>query len=149
MDFSRHKHKFPVEISEYFHSSWDNREHWRLEAPRMQVAISELAWLLDYPFLSSSPPLPLFDLLPRAVLSSPHEFSLHWNRVQAADLSFPINVTTFGGRLVILDGVHRLLKSIHDGSAMMECKFIARKHIRTAVAPSVSPLVGTALTSDE
>lgn len=133
VDFSRHKDKFPAEISEYFHSSWENRELWKLEAPRLQVAVGELAWHMDYPFFSSSPPLPLFDLLPRAVLDNPHEFPRHWGRVQAANLAFPINVSTFGGRLVILDGVHRLLKSVMAGAATMECKLIARAHIRTEV----------------
>lgn len=42
-------------------------------------------------------------------------------RVKAADLSFPINVSTFGGRLVILDGFHRLLHFMAAGAARMQC----------------------------
>jgi hypothetical protein len=94
--------------------------------------IRELEWHLDYPFLSSNPPAPLFDLRPRAVLDDPHEFAKHWDRVLAADLEFPIDVSTFGNRIVILDGFHRLLKAINVGTVAMDCKFVPRQHIRTA-----------------
>ncbi len=133
MDFSGHKNKFPAEISAYFYSSWETREIWRLETPRRRLPIQQLEWHLDWPFLSSNPPAPLFDLKPRAVLDNPRNFQKHWDRVLAADLEFPIDVTTFGDRLVILDGFHRLLKSINAGALVMECKLVPRKYIRTAV----------------
>ena len=132
MDFSRHKEKFPPEISEYFYSSWNKRELWCLEFPRLAVPISELEWHLDYPFWSTKRPLPLFDLNPRAVLENPQEFPKQWDRINAADLKYPIELGTFGNRRVILDGFHRLLKSIVSGAASVECKLVPRDKIRTA-----------------
>lgn len=132
MNFSRHKEKFPAEISEYFSSSWEKRELWCLETSRTVLPIHELEWHLDYPFWSSNPPAPLFDLRPRVVLDSPHDYPKHWERALSADLAFPIEVGAFGNRLVILDGFHRLLKSIASGAAVMECKLVPRQHIRTA-----------------
>lgn len=131
MDLSLHKTKFPAEISEYFHSSWETREIWGIEAPRRALPIREIEWHLDWPFFSSSPPLPLFDLKPRDVLANPREHTKHWNRVLAADLAFPIDVTTFGDRLVILDGFHRLLKSIDACATVMECRLVPRRCIHT------------------
>ena len=132
MDFSRHKEKFPPAMSEYFSSSWDKRELWCLELPQFSVPIHELEWHLDYPFWSSNRPAPLFDLRPRALLESPHQFPRHWERVHAADLKFPIEVGIFGRRQVILDGLHRLLKSMVIGVAVMECRLVPREHIRAA-----------------
>jgi hypothetical protein len=132
VDFSAHKKKFPADIAEYFRSSWETRELWRLETPHRAFHVDELRWHLDYPFCSSDPPAPLFDLKPRAVLENPHEFPQHWRRVMDADLSFPIHVSAFGERWVILDGIHRLLKSIAGGVVVMECKLVPREHLRVA-----------------
>jgi hypothetical protein len=132
MYFSRHKDKFPVEISEYFCSRWENKKIWRLEARREIVATRDLAWHLDYPFMSSGPPSPLFDLEPREVLRRPGDFPEHWRRVTAADLAFPIAVSDFGGRIVILDGIHRLIKAVDAGLHALECQFVSREQLRTA-----------------
>jgi hypothetical protein len=132
MVFSQHSDKFPRDISEYFLSSWKNEELWGVRVPHSKLAIDELGWHLDYPFLSSNPPLPLFDLIPREVLSAPHRFPRHWDRVVAADLAFPLVISEFGGRLVILDGIHRLLKSMDAGAHVLECKVVSRDVIRTA-----------------
>jgi hypothetical protein len=132
MNFSRHKEKFPPEMAAYFSCSWDKRELWRLELPQFSVPIHEVEWHLDYPFWSSSPPVPLFDLRPRVLLESPNQFPKRWERVHAADLKFPIEVGLFGKRQVILDGLHRLLKSVVIGAAVMECRLVPRGRIRAA-----------------
>ena len=133
MRLSRHKEKFPPEIAEYFDSAWDKRELWRLDLPCNVLEISALHWHLDYPFWSTRPPGPVFDLMPRAVLASPQEYSRHWDRIVAADLSFPVDVGQFGGRLVILDGLHRLAKAVHSGVTEMEYRLVPKRHIRVAV----------------
>jgi hypothetical protein len=136
MDLSSHGKKFPAEISEYFLSSWETHAIWRVEAPRRTLSLRELNWHLDCPFFSSDPPAPLFDLKPRSVLDDPHLFPKHWARVLAADLRCPIDVSAFGDRLVILDGLHRLLKSNDAGAAVMECRLVPRRYIRTAAGPA-------------
>jgi hypothetical protein len=55
-----------------------------------------------------------------------------------ADLCFPIHVSTFGERWVVLDGIHRLLKSIAGGVAVMECKLVPREHLRVAAQQAVA-----------
>jgi hypothetical protein len=136
MDVSSHHTKFPAEMSEYFRSSWETQAIWRVEAPRRTLSLRELNWHLDCPFFSSDPPAPLFDLQPRSVLDDPHHFPRHWQRVLAADLRFPIDVSAFGDRLVILDGLHRLVKSNDAGAIVMECRLVPRKHLRTVAGTS-------------
>ena len=94
--------------------------------------MSVLQWHLNYPFWSTRPPGPVFDLKPRAVLASPEFHSRHWNRIVDADLSYPLNVGRFGGRLVILDGLHRLAKAVHGGVAEIEYRLVPKRHIRVA-----------------
>lgn len=132
MSFSQHKRKFPTEIAEYFDSSWEKRELWRLDLPRRVLQTSALQWHLDYPFWSTKPPGPVFDLMPRVVLASPQKYSRHRERIVAADLSYPVNVGRFGGRLVIIDGLHRLAKAVHRGVTEIECKLVPKQHIHAA-----------------
>jgi hypothetical protein len=116
----------------YFYSRWDNRDLWELVVPSETLPISELEWHLHYPFWSTSPPESIFELRPGSVLDNPSKYSRHWDRTEAADLQYPILVGHFGQRLVILDGHHRLLKSIKNGASFIECKIVAPEHIRVA-----------------
>jgi hypothetical protein len=131
MDFSSHSEKFPPEIHEYFASSWDKHELWRLELPRSRIPVDQLVWHLDYPFWSTNRPAPLFDLKPRTVLEDPDEYTVQWSRILAADLRFPIDTGIFGNRRVILDGFHRLLKSIVTGATEIECRLVPGAQIHT------------------
>ena len=112
--------------------STETRELWRLETPCRVLRVEQLKWHIDYPFCSSDPPAPLFDLMPRAVLEDPNKFPRHLRRMLEADLSFPIHVSTFGERWVILDGIHRLLKSLALDIPVMECKLVPRERLRVA-----------------
>jgi len=132
MSLSRHKRKFPPEIAEYFDAHWEKRELWGLDLPCNVVEISTLQWHLDYPFWSTSPPGPVFDLMPRAVLAAPRKYPGHWGRIVAANLSFPVHVGRFGGQLVILDGLHRLAKAIQGGQSRIESKLVPRQYIPVA-----------------
>ena len=115
--FKQHRTKFPGSISEYFDASWDKKALWELNLSSTPVQAAELMWHLDYPFWSSRPPQPLFDLKPRDVLEHPGHHPGHWDRVIAADLKYPILASRFGDRLVILDGLHRLVQAVSLGYA--------------------------------
>jgi hypothetical protein len=132
MELWRHKEKFPPEIEQYFYSKWDNHDLWNLVAPCERLQVHELEWHLNYPFWSTSPPESVFDLRPGFVLENPNKYPKHRERIESADLEYPILVGRFGGRHVILDGFHRLLKAIKNGATFMECKNVPQSHIRVA-----------------
>ena len=46
------------------------------------------------------------------------------DRTKKVDLQFPILVTRWEGKIVILDGFHRLLKAIQQGNKTMKAKFV-------------------------
>jgi hypothetical protein len=132
IDFSAYRNRFPPEIAEYFYSIWEKREIWVLDLPRITLPVRKLAWQLDYPFWSIEPPKPRFDLRPRAVLERLDAYPRHRDRVRAAKLEFPLDVAQFGGRFVILDGLHRLLKAVLCGAADIECKLVPREYLRVS-----------------
>jgi predicted esterase YcpF (UPF0227 family) len=51
------------------------------------------------------------------------------NRVKKADINIPIIITNSNNKLVVLDGVHRLQKSIDNGNEYILTKFIDEKEL--------------------
>ena len=125
----QHK-KFPPELRSYFSARWDNRAIWKLALPTAKIPISDLAWHLEFPFWSSKPPEPLFDLKPIQVLEDHRAHPGHWERALSADLAFPVATSIFGGKLVILDGIHRLVHAVHLGLTSMEHYLVPTRHIQ-------------------
>ncbi|WP_131104740.1 hypothetical protein [Ornithinimicrobium sufpigmenti] len=89
---------------------WDAESLHALDLPVRFVATSELTWHLNLPFWSAdgSP----FQISPNEVASDPAKHPQQWHRTHAADLRHPLDAYLRGdGRVVILDGIHRLLKA--------------------------------------
>ena len=91
-----------------FDFSWDEKKVWSLDVPTEALAIDELTWHLDVPFLWSKPD-GYYDLTPREVLKHPDKFADEYHRMRDADTSYPIDIMWWRGRWVILDGLHRLM----------------------------------------
>ena len=85
---------------------WDIGKLWALELPVRQVAVQELAWLFDLPLWQLNGVR--FQVSPRRVRDDPAGFPDHLRRVKASDLGRPIHLVEHHGRLVVLDGFHRL-----------------------------------------
>ena len=110
MNLEHHATKFPDEISPYFGLRWKPHQLWNLDLVSEPGNVESLTWHLHYPFWSSEPPAPLFDLCPGEVIKKPDRSRYHWERCAAADLRYPLHVTRIASRVVILDGIHRLAK---------------------------------------
>jgi hypothetical protein len=83
--------------------AWTDEKLDALDLPVVEIAIAELAWMLDLPCWRGEA---LFEIRPLDVVDGPE-----LDRTNAADLSRPLYVTPRNGRLVVLDGLHRLLKA--------------------------------------
>ena len=91
--------------------NWDVRRVWCLPTPAQSIAREELDYLLELPLWTSVPKrVMFFDISPRQVLADPQAAPHQYQRIQAADLAFPIDMLDFEGTRWILDGVHRLAK---------------------------------------
>lgn len=99
---------------------WDVRKLWNADLPVVPMPVTELAWLLDKPFWKDG--RRKLAVSGRDVASDPGRYRLEYERTMAADLVYPINVILLGGRWVIMDGVHRLLKAWLLGRETIDAK---------------------------
>jgi hypothetical protein len=104
--------------------AWNIGRLWALELPVRQVAVQELAWLFDLPLWQLNGVR--FQVSPRQVRDDPAGFPDHLRRVMAADLGRPIHLVGHNGRLVVLDGFHRLLKAALEGRAEIDAMVLSQ-----------------------
>ena len=72
----------------------------------------------------------LFNLSPGDVLAEPHKHSYHYARIKNADLSYPVCLTTFKGKEIIIDGIHRLARLASENNNLIEVKYINEESIQ-------------------
>jgi hypothetical protein len=89
--------------------TWDDATLFELPLAVEQILVGELRWQLDLRWWRDGPQY--FAITPNQVRQDPLRYPAQWQRVVAADLACPIHVVENGGRLTVLDGVHRLLKA--------------------------------------
>lgn len=89
---------------------WDVEPLRALDLPTHALGTAELTWHLNLPFWSADG-VP-FHVSPDEVAADPASHPQHWQRTHAADLRYPLDAYRRGdGRIVILDGIHRLLRA--------------------------------------
>ncbi|MET9274878.1 hypothetical protein [Kribbella sp. NPDC003557] len=101
---------------------WQLAKLWELDLKVEPVEIADLVWMFDLPLWQLEEER--FKVTPHQVAETPMNFRAHYQRVMDADLDFPINLVAYRGRLVVLDGVHRLLKA----------HFLRRRWIEATIA---------------
>jgi hypothetical protein len=101
---------------------WELERLLSLDLPVGTIEASTYLWMLD---------LPLWREHGRWFVVTANEVRLHpidhgeqWERTLAADVSMPIHVTRRAGRIVILDGVHRLLRCVIEGRAELPARIL-------------------------
>lgn len=89
---------------------WDLEKLHALKLPARTVPVKDLLWHLDLPYWKhNNKP---FQITPRQVMESPDSYSEQYIRTLNSDLSYPIIVREDMERILMLDGVHRLLKAV-------------------------------------
>jgi hypothetical protein len=96
-----------------FDFSWDNNKVWGLDIPVTEMAVQDLIWHFDIPFLCDKEGI--YNLTPNEVLSNPNVYGSEYKRVVAADMNYPIDIMRNKNRWLILDGLHRLMKASMSG----------------------------------
>jgi hypothetical protein len=87
---------------------WDRARLHELALPITELRVADLRWMLDLPWWRVGDRR--FSLTPNQVRHDPERYAAHWRRTLDADLDYPIDLLQ-GKRLIILDGVRRLLKA--------------------------------------
>ncbi|SDT20898.1 hypothetical protein [Microlunatus soli] len=111
---------------------WDADRLHALALPTSVVPIADLDWHLALPFwaVDGEP----FRVSPAEVATDPVTHRQQWERTQAADLGFALDgYRRSDGRLVILDGIHRLLKASVTGRSSISVRVLP-DHLFDAIA---------------
>jgi hypothetical protein len=108
---------------------WDLARLHRLDLPVRSLPVAGLAWLLELPLWQLDGVR--FQVSPAEVRADPDRYPDHMNRAMAADLDHPVHVTGHRGRLVILDGYHRLLKAAIEGRARIDAMLLTAADLRS------------------
>ncbi|MFF1817620.1 hypothetical protein ACFVWG_10015 [Kribbella sp. NPDC058245] len=113
----------PAELREVFPPTrWQLEKLWALDLKVEPVEVADLVWMFELPLWQLDGER--FKITPNQVAETPMNYRPHYQRVMDADLDFPINLVAYRGRLVVLDGVHRLLKA----------HFLRRRWIEATIA---------------
>jgi hypothetical protein len=105
---------------------WNRDRLYALKLPLSEIAMDQLAWLLDVP-LWAVDDVP-FQVTPNEVGADPQRYTPQLQRTLDADLDWPIHVMRHNGRWTILDGVHRLLKATLEGRASISAMILSPAH---------------------
>lgn len=91
--------------------------------PEVEIPVAELAWHLHLPFWSVGG-VP-FRVCPQDVLDAPDRYRDQWERTLACDLSVRLHARVDqADKIVILDGVHRLLKAMLLGQDYVRVRLV-------------------------
>lgn len=116
----------PEELKEvYVDFYWSQKKLWEFNLPTVSLEIKCLDWILDYPiwYMDQYP-------VPSMIIEKPDLDINHWRRIQDSDLNFPIHVLRWKNQLLILDGIHRLIKAKLSGSLTINAKILNEEHIQ-------------------
>ncbi len=123
--------KMPALIEKIgFDFSWSEEKVWALDLPVEEMAVADLEWHLDVPFLWTDGGY--YDLKPIEVMENPETHEKEFRRTMDADLEYPLDIMFWKGRWLFLDGLHRLMKA----KLLGHTKVKVRK-----VPPSAIPLI--------
>ena len=96
--------------------------------PIVQIPIEELTWHFDMPVWEKDE-TDDWNLAPRDVIEGKDGSVTHRARIEKADTSFPLIVTKYAERYVILDGIHRLVKRYEHGERVVNAKVIPIEYL--------------------
>jgi hypothetical protein len=106
---------------------WDIGRLHGLDLPVRRVAVADLAWMFDLPLWQLNGTR--FQVSPSQVRADPAQFPDHMRRVMATDLEYPVHLTEHKGRLVVLDGFHRLLKAAIEARAEIDAMILSQQNL--------------------
>jgi len=110
-----------------FDFDWDEKKVWKLDVPVVDLDIDKLVWHFDVPFYSNNSEK--YCVAPREVMDNPAEHQMEYERMMRADINYPLDVMENKGHLLLLDGLHRLMKLYTQGAKKVRARIVPREKI--------------------
>ncbi len=92
------------------------------------MKIEELLWHFDAPFWTDDNE-ERWTVSPWDVIKQKEGTTLEQERMEKADLSYPIDIMKNHGRWIVLDGLHRLAKACKQGQKTVMVRIIPRERL--------------------
>lgn len=119
--------KIPKIIQEVgFDFDWSEKKVWALNIPITEICIKELEWHFNIPFWNEHGS---YNLKPIDVINNPDKHKKKYERIMKSDLNYPLDIMENKGRWLLLDGLHRLVKSTILGNNKVKVRIIPREKI--------------------
>ncbi|MFA4937438.1 MAG: hypothetical protein WC575_04120 [Patescibacteria group bacterium] len=99
-----------------------------LSLPIVEIALEKLIWHFDMPVWEKDG-TDDWNLTPWEVIRKEKGSTTHQKRVEAADINYPLVITNYNSRYVVLDGVHRLVKVYMNGGKKIKAKIIPNEYL--------------------
>ena len=126
----------PPEVAAAFPAiQWRLELLWQLDRPARRIAVADLDWMLDLPLWQRDGVR--FQVRPRDVLAAPAEFPAYYQRIVDSDLAYPIQVIPHRGRMTVLDGFHRVAKTIVNGGTEIEAIEVSLSDLHNHLAHQI------------
>lgn len=100
----------------------------QLELPVVEIEMDKLIWHFDMPVWEKDG-TDDWNLTPWEVIKKQPGSAGHLKRVEDADANYPVVVTNYKGRYVVLDGVHRLVRVYMRGDKKIKAKIIPTEYL--------------------
>jgi len=136
-DRGRVLQSYPRVVQKYWYSiDWDVEALWALDLPVEDMPVSELEWHLEVPLWPDATGAP-YSATPRQVLEDPAAHAAEFERINAASMRYPLEVLVHMGRVMILDGVHRLANACRSGAESVRVRRVPQDAVtRLRATPS-------------
>ncbi len=108
--------------------NWDDEKLWTLNEPITEIAITELSWHFDVPFWSNDKD-ERWTVTPQNVIDKIPGTIKEQAKVMHVALSYPIHVIESRERWLVLDGLHRLVKSFIMGDKTIKAVIVPRQRL--------------------
>jgi len=100
----------------------EDEKTWDLDLPSEEMDLKELESNLDIAYLDKEG-TDDWNLTLRELIDKPEKQPGHYEKIQKADIKYPIHIYFFKGSWRIIDGVHRLCKAFMKGrKTIFVCK---------------------------
>ncbi len=108
--------------------NWDDEKLWALELPTEEININELLWHFDAPFWPNDNG-EKWTITPWDVISAKPSTKSEQQKVEDADLSYPIDILENHGKWLVLDGLHRITKAYRLGQNTVKVRVVPRERL--------------------
>ncbi|MFZ2189533.1 MAG: hypothetical protein WA057_05570 [Candidatus Magasanikiibacteriota bacterium] len=108
--------------------NWDEEKIWAMELPIVEMDVNELLWHFDAPWWPNDKG-ERWTITPWDVINQQEGSIKEQEKMKKADIVYPIEILENKGKWLVLDGLHRLVKSYKQGYKKVKVRIVPRERL--------------------